>query len=173
MADRELDPRFDPRYQRGFDPALHETPDDRRSSLSRPTAASPLDAAPAVAASASPVPRAQVLVPPPVPPAAGLGELDQRGTWADDDTSLDAPTRNPFRLALLVASLAAIAASAALVVATYRTSYSYSSTDTSPGELFLTQFPQYAYGPLFTVGLIGLVLWVAVGAVIPGGTDDD
>lgn len=42
MAAAEVDPRFDPRYQRGFDPAVHPVAAElRRSSSARPSGEQP------------------------------------------------------------------------------------------------------------------------------------
>ncbi len=173
MADRDLDPRFDPRYQRGFDPALHETPDDRdapRSSLSRPTAL-------AQASTPAPLYQGEAAAPYAGPPglerAAVLDELDPRDADEpddlDSDDELERSRLNPFRLALLLVSLAALVAASALfgmLVTSYSTGF---SSDTFT-QIFFYQVASTAPAPLISGGILGIVLWIASGAFLGGGS---
>jgi hypothetical protein len=75
--------------------------------------------------------------------------------------------RNPFRLALLFASIAANAG-AGLLLWHHLTEEPYYGTQT--GTLFITQLLDGLMLPLLTGGIIGVCLWLALGAV--RGRDD-
>jgi hypothetical protein len=72
--------------------------------------------------------------------------------------------RNPFRLALLVTSLVAIAGGG-LALWHRLTDNQDGSFDTEHVALFVQQLLDALLGPLLTGGLIGLCLWLALGAV--------
>lgn len=169
MSDRELDPRFDPRYQRGFDPALHEPRDDRRSSLSRPT----------VPRHQVPQPAPHIAVPPEVrssnasdvAPHAQL-ELDRQARDdgdahddARDDEDLDPSGRNPYRVALLVGSLASLLVGLSALWATANVENEiYARQDTV--AIFVATVAGALAPALISAAVIGFALWVALGAVL-------
>ncbi|MEO8262593.1 MAG: hypothetical protein ABI566_08475 [Pseudolysinimonas sp.] len=75
------------------------------------------------------------------------------------------PRRNPFRLALLIGSVAAIAGSGLLF---WRRLAQDPYGGSVRGELidqFAQQFVDALLVPLLTGGLIGLALWLALGAL--------
>lgn len=149
MADDEapeVDPRFDPVFQRGYDPAVH-APVARRSVLRTPAAVpaplpEPAAAAPAVSAPVSEAP--PVL----------------------DEEAEDAPSRrNPWLLALLLVSIAFLVIAGTFLWAIgQRDIYSYSAQP-SAGELMLQQLWYQLPPGLITAGLLGIVLRIALGAI--------
>ena len=140
MADDEapeVDPRFDPVFQRGYDPAVH-APVARRSVLRTP-APLPEPAAAAVSAEAPPLLEE---------------ELE------------DAPShRNPWLLALLLVSIAFLVIAGTFLWAIgQRDIYSYSAQP-SAAELMLQQLWYQLPPGLITAGLLGIVLRIALGAI--------
>jgi hypothetical protein len=132
-ADRDagVDPRFDPMFQRGYDPKVHRRP---------PRVAEPMRQ------------------PRPAPDSPQAEPVDRQNSPAAPET----PARNPYRLALLLVSIAAIAG-AALVLWRRLSEEPYYGTQT--GSLFTTQLLDNLTLPLLTGGIIGLCLWLALGAV--------
>ena len=192
MAERRddgVDPRFDPVFQRGYDPERHGAGRTSRAQRARPEPPQPdaaradavridpraeersqatrLHAAPAAASSAETAPSRAAAVPSSLPPV----ESDEPG---DGDS---APSRrNPFRLALLLASLAALAAAVVLLWSRFAADpqdYYYGS---NAGKLFQQQLVETLPGPLLIAGLAGLIAWLALGALAaapsPGGTGE-
>jgi uncharacterized membrane protein YidH (DUF202 family) len=119
----EIDPRFDPAFQRGFDqtiPIDEYVPDPLPRKVAAPATAVPAGPVPAAPVPAAPVSPPRVLAPvPPVPPraaatAAALDEpvpdVDDRVTLEADDELDSNPSRNPFLLFLVVIAIALIAA---------------------------------------------------------------
>jgi hypothetical protein len=110
--DAEIDPRFDPAFQRGFDPniPIEEYVPDRlpRKPATAPPAAEPI-VAPAPVAPAKPVPP-QATESPEAEPAAPA-ELPDADLEPVADPALDSsPSRNPFLLFLGIISIALVAA---------------------------------------------------------------
>jgi hypothetical protein len=153
----EVDPRFDPLFQRGYDPTRHKTkvPAPRveeraegtplRSAASRRVETPEISGAPQESGQPEPLTSAQ----------------DVR----DDD--LEPPRRNPFRLVLLLASLAFIGG-AALLLWRRLAQDPYGGFGGYGGDIsqvFAQQFTDALLAPLLTGGLLGLCLWLALGAV--------
>lgn len=202
MADRELDPRFDPRYQRGFDPAVHDSDDARRSSLARPA---PVRsdmvrseyARPGSASVETSDPRQSSLFSPakpdspqrPVgseavqptlrfhePRGRGQGDADAAPVSPFDDEviddDLDFPARNPYRVALLVGSLASLLVGLVALWATANVQGDiYSRQDTV--AIFVLSVANALAPALISGAVIGAVMWIALGAVLPRVARDD
>jgi hypothetical protein len=152
MAGKQgVDPRFDPRFQRGFEGKV----------------------APVVPAQAPPTPR--VAAPPAESVVAAEPAVDAAIPVVDPAPVVDLavaqlePLRrfNPFRLALLVASLAALAIAAWLMWVTYDNLNFYYGGGLDRWMQFLAQLVSSLPAPLITAGLLGIVLWLAVGIVAP------
>jgi hypothetical protein len=144
--ERSLDPRFDPRFQRGFDPATM-----------------PVDPA---------VVRAPVEEVGPVPPASPVLPPASDGVEAapldDEDDELDqVPGRNPFRIALLLVSVGLLVLAAAILwwTANNQSAYLYgSAVETAQGWMFqaITQIVPTA---AIVAGFVGLAIWLGLGAL--------
>jgi hypothetical protein len=145
--ERSLDPRFDPRYQRGFDPStMPVEPETLRAPVEE----------------AGPVPPTS---PVPAPPERERERFD-----ADErvDEELEsAPSRNPFRLALLLVSIGFLVLAAAILWwdANNQTIYPYGSAlETAQGRMFQTLvgiLPPAA----IVAGFVGLAIWLGLGAL--------
>ncbi len=150
--DAEVDPRFDPVFQRGYDPNVHGSRPVRDAAV-RPgewaSAAAPADPR----AAERGVPEAEI-ADQVVPVTEGfIPEVEEQERV------------NPFRLALLLASVGAIGGAALMLwlkideaVGTFPSPYDV-------GELFTEQFTDALLVPLLAGGLIGLSLWLALGAL--------
>lgn len=149
-----VDPRFDRRFQRGFDggaaPVAPATPapvaDEPRVRETEPDTRAPAPVA------------AQVPV---AAPAAARNDV----TAPDDDRPL--PRFNPFRLGLLAGSVACILLAAWLSWQGIDSLLLQYGGGTDPWMRFIAQLDNSLPAPLLTAGLIGLVLWLAVGVVSP------
>jgi hypothetical protein len=145
-ADRDagVDPRFDPQFQRGYDPSKHRTPRVPRAERREPR-------------EDVPIPEVGPTVVENVPSASGDGVAEERVV----------PRRNPFRLILLLASLAAIAGAALLLWRRIETDPygGYGGYAGDVTRIFLDQFSDASLAPLLTGGLLGLCLWIALGAL--------
>jgi len=144
-ADRDagVDPRFDPMFQRGYDPALN---DERpaRPSPRRTTAQTPVT---------------------PVSP------IEERDAVPDVDTpaaEAEPRGRNPFLLALLLVSIVSAGGSALLLWQRLQNDpyadFNYTQT---PTDIFLSQFVEVLMAPLLTGALVGFCLWLALWAIRP------
>ena len=147
MADDEVpevDPRFDPVFQRGYDPAVHAAP-VRRSVLRAPAVKpAPLPVAPTAAE---------------VPPVVGVEHEDQ------DELEDEPHRRNPWLLALVLVSTAFLAAAGVFLwVIGQRDIYSFSGTPAA-AELMVQQLSYMLPPALIVAGVLGLVLRVALGAL--------
>ncbi len=182
-ADRDagVDPRFDPVFQRGYDPAKHggrrpvaaprhatggKATAENRVTPVRDTATLD-DATPAAASGARSRPGAA--------PIAAIPDPDPDPD-ADTDPDADAPPRgrNPFRLALLLASITATGGAVLLIWNRIEENPYYQGfSGTDVGLLFGAQLREAALVPLLTGGLLGFCLWLAIGAVAPRGRDDE
>ncbi len=162
--DAGVDPRFDPVFQRGYDPAKHGGRRPHR--------------APRPSTDESPVTpiRESVVEATEVPAAAPAPEL--AAPPAEPEAELELRARNPFRLALLVASIAAIAGAAALLWNRLEDDpYLGVFASVDVGIQFRTQFIEASISPLLMGGLLGLALWLALGAMRwrprAGGREDE
>jgi len=163
--DAGVDPRFDPVFQRGYDPKRHGARRARPAQAPEPRAQSAL------------VPRAHstpATAPP--PPTARTGHTPEPDLSAQQPTapavaSTDdeflPPPRNPFRLILLLASLLAIGGAAILLWRRIdEDPYGgYGGYGGDVGQVFVQQFEDALLAPLITGGLLGLCLWLALGAI--------
>lgn len=136
------------------------SPEFRRSSLSKPRfpASAPEQSVDITAA-----------------PQPGVGRLDHRN--ADDESDgderdLETPHFNPYRLALLLVSLAAlVAAGVSFGIAVTRQTTGFAATTFE--QIFLFQVVSTAPEPLISAGILGVVLWIASGAFLGGVRRDD
>jgi hypothetical protein len=147
--DRSLDPRFDPRFQRGFDPATM-----------------PVDPA---------ILRAPVEEAGPVPPVSAVlpvlsGHTEPLGAAGDDEAAEDlgpGPGRNPFRTTLLLASIGFLAVAVALLWWTANNQSAYltgSGVETAQGWMFqaITGIVPPA---AIVAGFVGVAIWLGLGAL--------
>ena len=146
MADA-VDPRFDPQFQRGFDPEVHK---------------------------ARPVKRAVVETPVVEAPAVELVETGESsetrvvstGSTTEPDVADEPPARQiPYRLILLLASFAAIAGAAVLLWQRLTADPLDAYYGSNPGILFREQFIDALLIPLLVAGLTGIIIWLALGAL--------
>lgn len=140
----ELDPRFDPQFQRGFDPAVH-TSGKRR----RPPAVEPVET-------------------PDAHPAASADAIREVSTApATTDDELEPRPRNPYRLILLLVSLAAIAGAGVLLWRRIEQDPygGYGGYGGDTAQVFVQQFTDSLMVPLLTGGVLGVCLWLALGAL--------
>ena len=169
--DTGVDPRFDPVFQRGYDPKVHG---GRRV---RTTARHATGPTPIVSPrqSLAPVADSAAVPTPPVEPTPDvLPPAEPRGEPAID---LSLHTRNPFRLALLAVSIVSIAVAALLIWNRVGEDIYYGGfSGTNQGLLFRSQLFASLPVPMLTGGLLGLTLWVALGAMAHrsrGEADDE
>ncbi len=138
------DPRFDPRFQRGYDGPQPAPP-------ATPALPSPIEPAPdPVAARATEHDHEQVDE---VEPQAG----------ADDNVFWSPPRRNPFAIALLVASLAVIAVGLWLIWGVVSAPSFPDGNDPAAQAFALIQ--QQLSPALLIAGVLGLVGWLVLGAL--------
>jgi hypothetical protein len=133
-----VDPRFDPQFQRGYDPDVHgaQLPPPPPSRVEERREATRLETTPEHS------------------PAAPLTEPD------------DEPARRiPYRLILLLASIASVAAAAVLLWQRITADPLDAYYGSNPGILFRQQFTDALLVPLLVAGLTGVVLWLAIGAL--------
>jgi hypothetical protein len=108
-----VDPRFDPAFQRGFDPSIpieEYVPDPQPRTVAAPTViAAPVIAAPVAAATQPPLPKPEpAAVPAPQAVVGAVDDVDDEPAVAiDADAS---PARNPFLLFLGIIAIALVAA---------------------------------------------------------------
>jgi len=148
------DPRFDPRFQRGYDGPEAVVP-------STPAAPSPIESS----ASARTVPPAPVDDPDRTA-AARADPVTAANADADagvDDVFWTPPRRNPFALALLLARLAMIAVGGWLAWTVVTTSSFPDGYDRAAQTFSLVQ--QQLTPPLLSAGLLGVVGWLVLGAL--------
>ena len=160
-AERSVDPRFDPRFQRGYEHATAPT----TAVASTVTASEP-----AVATA----PAAEAAEPEAAPSAPIRGALVPDAGEAREDTAAEdfpesafVPRRNPFRLALLFASLGLIAAALATMwwVATHPSQFLWGSAVESAGGWMVQQLTNVGPPAALIAGLVGLGAWLALGAL--------
>ena len=137
------DPRYDPRFQRGWDgqqPAPVPAP-VRPAALDE---ARPADAAASSASSASPAPPEPDAEPP----------VD-----ATDDEAWSAPRRNPFRIALVVLGVALLAAGGGM---TWFLALGQSQGST-PWATMLAQLPYELMPTAVLAGIAAIIAAIAIG----------
>jgi hypothetical protein len=153
--DAGVDPRFDPVFQRGYDPKVHG---ERRARGASSRAPAPM---PIETFRAPEAPKATE----PSPPAPAQQPSSAETVLAADD-HLTMHARNPFRLALLIASVMSIASAALLIWNRIgEDSYYGGFSGTDAASLFRSQLLAAVPVPLLTGGLLGLILWLAIGAM--------
>lgn len=144
--DRSLDPRFDPRYQRGFDPAtMPVEPSILRAPVEE----------------VGPVPPASPVLPP-------SREGERLAIPDDDDEEFEpAPTRNPFRLALLLVSIGLLVVAGALTwwVANNQNAFLSGSAAETAWNWTFQSLTQVVPPAAFVAGFVGLGAWLALGAL--------
>jgi hypothetical protein len=140
--DAGVDPRFDPQFQRGYVPSQH-TARPRQRPVSAPR-------------EDDSVPHEEPIRAEPVPSAPAEAQED-----------LEPPRRNPFPLILLLASLAAIGGAALLLWRRIAEDPygGYGGYGGDVGRVFVQQFSDAAFAPLMTAGILGICLWLALGAL--------
>jgi hypothetical protein len=154
--DAEVDPRFDPVFQRGYDPKVHGERRPRTTPR-HGTALVPIESVREPASRDAPA--AAATVEPPTPDPSDAPVVD-----AEPDLALRA--RNPFRVALLIASIVSIFAATLMIWSRIGEDAYYGGfSGTDQLALFRSQLIAAAPVPLLTGGLLGLILWLAIGAV--------
>lgn len=156
----DVDPRFDPQFQRGYDPSRH-APRTPRRAAAEPVVQPVEPPAEPQERHDEPAERHDEPQEPPVSAAGPIAEVDDAE-----------PARTiPFRLILLIASIAAIAGSAILLWARITEDPLNQYYGSNQGILFRDQFMDSLMAPLLIAGSTGLVLWLALGAL--RGHDDE
>jgi hypothetical protein len=160
--DAEVDPRFDPVFQRGYDPEKH----GGRRPRSAPRHGT------------EPVPIASIRGAPPAAPDAArptaAAAVPGAKAATEPDTDVRLTARNPYRLALLIASIVAIAGAALAIWNRVGEDVYYGGfSGTNQGLLFRSQLIAALPVPALTGGILGLILWLAIGAMAHREKTDD
>ncbi|WP_294181080.1 hypothetical protein [uncultured Schumannella sp.] len=164
MAD--VDPRFDPRFQRGYDPERHAVPAEQAPAraaatpVAKPEPAEPSEPEPSEPDEPSrPEPssaEAPATASPPVPPPAGAHVV------ADDGAApSEATTATRARTALLALAVVMTLAAVLLMVSELTAEAVYFSSP-SEWETFVILARGYAISPLLLGGIIALLGWIIV-----------
>jgi hypothetical protein len=181
-ADRDagVDPRFDPVFQRGYDPAKHggRRPRATARHATGPMPVSPVRepavtpeamAEPATAAAT----RSESRAPHPdaVSSDAGLREAGvESGDGPEHEDEPEPRGRNPFQLALLLVSIVAAGGSVWLYWRRFQEDpYGGSGYSQTPNDLFFYQIVDALMAPLLTGALVGFCLWLVLWAIRPRG----
>jgi len=143
------DPRFDPRFQRGYDGPEPDAP-------ATPAASSPLDSA------GGSRPAASTPAPSDGDTAHGVADVVAPAASSDEDGFWSPPRRNPFALALLLGSLAMIAVGLWLFWTVATASTFPNGYDRTAQALSILQ--QELTPALLMAGLLGVIAWVVLGA---------
>lgn len=164
--DAEVDPRFDPVFQRGYDPTVHGEHRPRTARGNEPVRA-PFESLQDRAAPehTDVPPRGRPAAEAPAPRPERQVAHDPAGAEPVAQPEPVAAHRNPFLLALLIASVLAIGAAALIMWRQINDPYRYGATGTDVGAQFLQQFSDSLLVPLLTGGVIGLTLWLSIGAL--------
>jgi len=157
MSGKRPDPRFDPRFQRGYDGPEPELP-------STPAVPSPLEAAGSLRRAAG-IPSASD-----ADSAPDMADLAAPAADSDTDGFWTPPRRNPFALALLLGSLAMIAVGVWFFWSVFTASSFPDGYDRAAQAFSLVQ--QQLTPALFIVGLLGVITWLVLGAVAASGKRD-
>jgi hypothetical protein len=161
-----VDPRFDPRFQRGYSASASTSPrPSRESSGPVPVASRPAPVE--VPAFARPVVERIPAEPP--TPERPVPRMEPTVTL---ETELDEPLPvNPWRVALLVVSLGLIALAAGamwvVVDGSVFATTSFSSASSAAMQYVLQQVLVQAPPGLISAGVLGVVAWIALGALWP------
>lgn len=167
MPDDAVDPRFDPRFQRGYDPRRHGTAPLRPP---RHEAPPPVIPAPVVPAARQP----PTLEPNPAPPptikpqvevAPGDPAPEAPESPAGDDFEAP-PRRNVPLLALLVVGIASMLMALALVAAELHAQTAFTSSQPELSEMFWQYARAMAPQPLFAGGVAAVVAWLITRALV-------
>jgi len=145
--ERSLDPRFDPRYQRGFDPATM-----------------PVDPA----TLHEPVEEAGPMAPVSAVPAPTRDKRDEpHPSEYDDESDVPVSTRNPFQLALLLGSVGLLVLAAAILwwSANNQSAFLYGSAAETAWNWMLQALTQMVPPAATVAGFLGLGAWLALGAL--------
>ena len=154
--DADVDPRFDPVFQRGYDPSVHGA---RRARSAPRHGTEPVPIVSHREVPPEPIPEART------PAPASAAEPDTEAVRATDD-DLTLRTRNPYRLALLIASLVFIAGGALAIWNRVGEDVYYGGfSGTNQALLFRSQLIAALPVPVLTGGILGLILWLAIGAM--------
>ncbi|HTE61702.1 MAG TPA: hypothetical protein VK631_15220 [Solirubrobacteraceae bacterium] len=157
--DAGVDPRFDPVFQRGYDPAVHS------GRQPRTTPRHGTEPTPVIASPEAPEPRAAAV--PAVEQVASAPGPDT--TSPVTDAEFETHSRNPFRLALLLVSIGFAAGAALLLWRRLQDDpYGNSYARGTSGDVFAYQFVEALLAPLLTAALIGMCLWLVLWAIRPG-----
>ena len=161
MADRRtVDPRFDPRFQRGYDPATAPPPP--------PSYPRPIDETPVPVPPARPVPPAEIVT------GSARASFDADADGAQDAAAEDfgeefepAPGRNPFRLALLLVSIGFLALAVGLLSWQFanQSQFIYGSAVETAAGWMVQQLAQVAPPAATIAGFVGLAAWLGLGAL--------
>lgn len=146
----EVDPRFDPQFQRGYDPSVHKVP--RRQRAAEPRVEERRDAT-------------RLETPQSVDAIAEADHPDEPSAASTADSDPEPPGTNPLRLALLLASLASIAAALGLLWQRVASQSYYNGVPSNQEDMFLANLIDAAVDPLLAGGLVGLLLWLGIGAL--------
>ncbi len=174
----DIDPRFDPAFQRGYKPKPGERSRTRVRPPQQVTSPPGTSAPPRPVSSASDeVPWADDEPEPEVVPAAHVVEVVSGGVveevYADEGVPLlagveTAPRRNRYFLALWVMGIGFVALGILLYVMSVATSYTTTNTNGSDVvQLVFSQLGWMLAAPLITVGLLTLVVLVLIQALRP------
>lgn len=166
MGDPRIDPRFDPRFQRGFEGVdAVEAPQNSRAGESRQSA-SAREAARGPARerehAREPVstgePERTVMA---VPTAEQ--EREPNDNWIRSEEYASPPPRNPFRLAILIASLAMLLVGGWLIWSELTAGVNaWGDYDSSQRAVLLLQ--QQLSPALLIGGVFGVISWLVLGA---------
>ena len=142
------DPRFDPRFQRGYEGPEPDAPPT-------PAVPTPVEA-----------PAARVVVAPDAAstPALPAATLDDSAGWFP-------PRRNPFAIALLIGGVAMIAVGLWLVWTVASASTYPDGNDRAAQAFGLVQ--NELTPALLIAGLLGIIGWLVLGALASSGRRDD
>src|SRR3954467_1378154 len=147
------DPRFAPRFQRGYDGPEPDAP-------ATPAVPSPLETA-----RSSPGPAAHPAAE--TAPAPDAGRAPEHGGAADDDALWSPPRRNPFAIALLVGGIVMIAVGLWLIWTVVTQSTYPDGNDRAAQAFGLVQ--SQVTPALLIAGLLGIIGWLVLGALSASG----
>jgi hypothetical protein len=155
-----VDPRFDPRFQRGFDPAS--------ASASASVAPPPPGSAPAIASAPERAAEPAAIERRSAPGSQGQHtDPDDSDTFDDPDDAPVPAGRNPFRLALLAFGIALPLVSIALLLATQDIRKEFLTTSSAGSPELWTMQALLGIIPTatMTAGVLALGAWIALGAL--------
>ena len=153
--DAEVDPRFDPLFQRGYDPGKHRTrvrPAARVEERAERTRLEPAEPRRVDVANG--------------PEQESAGAVPDANPQDERESEYEPPRRNPFRLVLLAGSVAAIVGAGLLLWNRISSDpYYYGAPNSDLVAVFADNFVQAVLPALTTGGFIGLILWLGLGAL--------